>query len=47
MKDMDIEKILTEGILFRGSKSPAGKKADKVKTKSQKKSYVTGAHGSG
>ncbi len=47
MKDMDIEKILTEGIVFRGSKSPAGKKADKVKTKSQKKSYVTGAHGSG
>lgn len=47
MKDMDIEKILTEGIVFRGSKSSAGKKTEKVKTKSQKKAYVTGTHGSG
>lgn len=44
---MDIEKILTEGIVFKGGKSPRGKKEQKVKTKAQKKSYITGAHGSG
>ena len=44
---MDIEKILTEGIVFKGGKSPEGKKEQKVKTKAQKKSYITGAHGSG
>ena len=44
---MDIEKILTDGILFKGGKSPAGKKEDKVKTKAKKKSYITGLHGSG
>jgi hypothetical protein len=44
---MDIEKILTEGIVFRGGKSPAAKKEDKVKTKAKKKTYITGLHGSG
>ena len=44
---MDIEKILTEGIVFKGGKSPGGKKEQKVKTKAQKKSYITGAPGSG
>ena len=44
---MDIEKVLTEGIVFRGSKSSAGKKNEKVKTKAKKKSYITGQHGSG
>ena len=44
---MDIEKILTEGIVFKGGKSPGGKKEQKVKNKAQKKSYITGAHGSG
>ncbi len=44
---MDIEKILTDGIVFKGGKSPAGKKEDKVKTKAKKKSYITGLHGSG
>lgn len=34
---MDIEKILTEGIVFKGSKSPSAKKEDKVKTKAKKK----------
>ena len=40
---MDIEKILTEGIVFRGGK----KKEEKVKTKAKKKTYITGLHGSG
>lgn len=45
---MDIEKIMTEGIVFKGSKSsPAGKKEEKVKTKAKKKTYITGLHGSG
>ena len=44
---MDREKILTEGIVFMGGKSRGGKKEQKVKTKAQKKSYITGAHGSG
>ena len=42
---MDIEKILTEGIVFRGGKSSDGKK--KEKTKAKKKTYITGLHGSG
>ena len=34
---MDIEKILTEGIVFRGGKSSDGKKKEeKVKTKRRK-----------
>lgn len=45
---MDIEKILTEGIVFRGGKSSDGKKKEeKVKTKAKKKTYITGLHGSG
>jgi hypothetical protein len=45
---MDIEKILTEGIVFRGGKtSTTAKKEDKVKTKAKKKTYITGLHGSG
>jgi hypothetical protein len=43
---MDIEKILTEGIIFKGSKSPSVKKEEKVKTKAKKKTYITGLHGS-
>ena len=40
---MDIEKILTEGIVFRGGKSSDGKKKEeKVKTKAKKKTYITG-----
>ena len=44
---MDIEKILTEGIVFRGAKVQTGKKEEKVKTKAKKKTYITGLHGSG
>ena len=44
---MDIEKAITEGIVFKGGKSPSGKQEDKVKTKAKKKSYKTGLHGSG
>ena len=43
---MDIEKVLTEGIMFKGSK-PTAQKKDKVKTKAKKKAYITGLHGSG
>ena len=44
---MDIEKAITEGIVFKGGKSPSGKQEDKVKTKAKKKSYITGLHGVG
>jgi hypothetical protein len=44
---MDIDKAITEGIVFKGGKSPDGKKEEKVKTKAKKKSYITGLHGSG
>ncbi len=43
---MDIEKISTEGLVFKGAEFPKGKKEEKVKTKAKKKSYVTGTHGS-
>ena len=39
---MDIEKIMTEGIVFKGCKS-THQKENKVKTKAKKKSFVTGA----
>ena len=45
---MEIEKAITEGIVFKGGKSsPGGKKDEKVKTKAKKKTYITGLHGSG
>lgn len=44
---MDIDKILTEGIVFKGAKLSSGPKEDKVKTKAKKKTYITGLHGSG
>lgn len=44
---MEIDKAITEGIVFKGGKSPNGKKEDGVKTKAKKKSYITGLHGSG
>ena len=34
---MDIEKILTEGIVFKGSKPSTAKKEDKVKTRQRRK----------
>ena len=33
---MDIEKAITEGIVFKGGKSPRGKEDDKVKTIAKK-----------
>lgn len=42
---MDIEKAMTEGLVFKGAKASA-KKEEKVKTKARKKSYITGQHGS-
>ena len=44
---MDIEKAITDGIVFKGRKLPKGKNVEKVKTKAKKKSYITGLHGSG
>ncbi len=44
---MDVEKAMTEGIVFKGDKSRSDKKEDKVKTKAKKKTYITGLHGSG
>lgn len=43
---MDIKKVITEGLVFKGAKSSA-KKEEKVKTKAKKKAYITGQHGSG
>lgn len=44
---MDIEKAITDGIVFKGGKSSGRKNEEKVKTKAKKKSYITGLHGSG
>ena len=44
---MDIEKIATQGIVFKGAKLNKGPKEEKVKTKAKKKTYITGLHGSG
>ena len=44
---MDIEKAITEGIVFKGKKESTEKKEDKIKTKAKKKTYITGLHGSG
>lgn len=41
----DIHKIMTEGIVFKPGRKEQG--STDVKTKAKKKSYVTGAHGSG
>lgn len=43
---MDIEKILTGGVVFKKSSGPKPAE-DKVKTKAKKKTYITGLHGSG
>ena len=43
----DIDSVILDGITFRGApKSPRRNETDKVKTKANKKGYVTGAHGS-
>ena len=36
---MDIEKAITDGIVFKGGKSSGRKNEEKVKTKAKKKSY--------
>lgn len=47
LSNMDIEKILTGGVVFKKASSGGGQKEDKVKTKAKKKTYITGLHGSG
>lgn len=43
---MELEQILAEGIVFR--KAPTERPDNnRIKTKAKKKSFVTGAHGSG
>lgn len=44
---MDIEKILTQGVVFKKGNASGTPKEDKVKTKAKKKTYITGLHGSG
>lgn len=44
---MDIEKILTQGVVFKKGSSPNTSQEEKVKTKAKKKTYITGLHGSG
>lgn len=46
MNDMDIEKILTGGVVFKKASAPKPTE-EKVKTKAKKKTYITGLHGSG
>ena len=46
MNNMDVEKILTEGVFFKKASAPKSKE-EKVKTKAKKKTYITGLHGSG
>ena len=44
----DIDDVILNGITFRGGpKKDTSKNDDRVRTKAQKKKYVTGAHGSG
>lgn len=44
---MDVEKLSTEGIIFKGAKNPSNPKdAQRVKTKAKKSSYAKGTHGS-
>ncbi len=42
----ELEKAMTEGIVFRGQKKKPATPA-KVKTKAKKKTYITGQHNSG
>ena len=43
MAGEDIEKIIMQGVVFRG-KSNKPKETNKIKTKAKKKTYITGAH---
>ena len=44
---MDIEKVLTQGDVFKKGSTSTASKEEKVKTKAKKKTYITGLHGSG
>lgn len=44
---MEIDKVITEGLVFKGSKKPKVTQEAKFKTKAKKKTYITGLHGSG
>ncbi|MBR1387660.1 MAG: hypothetical protein IJ553_04550 [Alloprevotella sp.] len=43
----EIDQAITSGIVFKGEKLRKGGSDGKVRTKAKKKSYMTGAHGSG
>jgi hypothetical protein len=44
----NIAEVIMHGITFKGGgKGPKRQETNKVKTKAKKKSYITGAHGSG
>ena len=43
---MDIEKIMTEGVVFKKASGPKPTE-EKIKTKAKKKTYITGLHGAG
>ncbi|OCW92414.1 hypothetical protein A9168_16150 [Macellibacteroides sp. HH-ZS] len=44
---MDVEKLLSEGIVFKGAKNPASpEEVRKIKTKAKKSTYAKGTHGS-
>lgn len=43
---MDIEDVIIKGVVFRKEKEKPGNE-NKIKTKAQKKKYITGQHGSG
>jgi len=44
----DIDAVILGGITFKGGgKTSPDKASDRIKTKSKKKQYITGAHGSG
>lgn len=42
----DIEKAMTEGIMFKPKKDKPVDDGKKVKTKARKKKYITGLHNS-
>lgn len=43
----DFDKILEQGIVFKGGGNGSKTDDKKIKTKAKKKKYITGAHGSG
>lgn len=48
LRDDEIDKAMSEGIVFRGARvESSGADSKKVKTKAKKKAYVTAAHRTG